>query len=78
MRIRWNYSLFSLVSGFVIANTSVFHSRYAIKETHAVPDGWNCIGKAPLDHQIELHIALKQANFNILERKLYEGKPRIV
>ena len=47
---------------------------YAVKERHVVPKKWTRIGRAPADAILELRIALKQSQFNELERHLYEGK----
>lgn len=57
--------------------TSPLRSRtpYAVKESHNVPKKWNDIGPAPPNTVINLHIGLKQSQFDELERHLYEGMP---
>lgn len=57
--------------------TSPLRSRtpYAVKESHNVPNKWNNIGPAPPNTVINLHIGLKQSQFDELERHLYEGMP---
>ncbi|KUJ06660.1 tripeptidyl peptidase-like protein [Mollisia scopiformis] len=45
---------------------------YALKERHFVPRSWTRVGPAPSQHKIQLHIGVKQGNFNELERHLYE------
>lgn len=74
MRLQWSFIALFLCATSVFASTVVTHSEYVVKDSHRVPDGWQYVRKAPLDHEIELHIALKQANFDILEKHLYEGK----
>lgn len=51
-------------------------SPYAVKETHYVPRQWSNAGRAPDSHVLHLHIGLKQAKFDELERHLYEGRPQ--
>lgn len=47
---------------------------YAVKERHVVPKQWTRLGRAPADTVLELRIALKQSQFDKLERHLNEGK----
>ncbi|KAF2089662.1 tripeptidyl peptidase-like protein [Saccharata proteae CBS 121410] len=47
-------------------------SNYALKEHHFVPRSWERVGPAPGKHVIDLHIGLKQGQFDELERHLYE------
>lgn len=47
---------------------------FRIKERGVVPTGWRSIGLAPAHHILNLRIALKQGNFEELERRLYEGE----
>ena len=58
-----------------VALSSPVQSRasYAIKESHSVPKAYASIGPAPADTNIELQIGLKQAQFDELERQLYDG-----
>ena len=49
-------------------------SPYSTKETHILPRGWKSIGRAPPDHVIHLQLAVKQGQFDELDRHLYEGK----
>ena len=46
---------------------------YAVKETHNVPSRWFRVGPAPSNRVINLHIGLRQSQFDDLERHLYEG-----
>lgn len=62
-------TLVILVSALVcIANplpSSDLWKRAPLKVKHAwvqVPQGWKVVGDAPVEHQINLRIALKQAN----------------
>jgi tripeptidyl-peptidase I len=48
-------------------------SEYAVKESHFVPRGWSLTGKPSPKHTINLSIAVKQSQFDELERHLYEG-----
>lgn len=50
---------------------------YAVKERHVVPKHWTRLGRAPAGTVLELRIALKQSNFDELEKNLYEGKCRL-
>ncbi|KAI9653577.1 MAG: hypothetical protein M1831_005959 [Alyxoria varia] len=47
-------------------------SSYAVKETHIVPHGWKHVGAAPLNHQLDLKIGVKQNGFRELEKRLYQ------
>ncbi|KAI4250164.1 MAG: hypothetical protein L6R40_000336 [Gallowayella cf. fulva] len=47
-------------------------SLYAVKDSHHVPRKWTRVGDAPPDHVVNLEIALKQSQFDELERHLYE------
>lgn len=49
-------------------------SGYSVKNKHAVPDNWVCIGRAPPGHKIRLQVGLRQHRFDELERHLYEGE----
>jgi tripeptidyl-peptidase-1 len=48
-------------------------TEYAVKESHFVPRGWTMTGKPAPSHTIRLSIAVKQSQFEELERHLYEG-----
>lgn len=45
---------------------------HRVKESVVSPRGWTKRADAPVDHIIELRIALPQPNFDELERHLYE------
>ncbi|KAL8778677.1 MAG: hypothetical protein Q9203_001869 [Teloschistes exilis] len=47
-------------------------SSYAVKDSHHVPRKWSRVSGAPSDHVVKLEIALKQSQFDELERQLYE------
>jgi hypothetical protein len=55
--------------------SAVIRSRtsYAVKERHNVPRKWKRVARAPSEGIINLNIALKQSQFDELERHLYEG-----
>ena len=65
---------------FLIAATTVLsspvrtRSPYVVKDTHNVPNKWHKVGPAPPNHIINLHIGLRQSQFDELERQLYEGR----
>ncbi|KAL9108225.1 MAG: hypothetical protein Q9227_006963 [Pyrenula ochraceoflavens] len=63
-------SLFFFVSG-AFSSPVKTRSEYAVKETHNVPRQWAKVFRAPATHVIDLKIALKQSNFDELERQLY-------
>ena len=68
----------SLLSSLSILATTIAtpikaRSEYALKERHHVPRLFSRVQRAPLNHVIDLKIALKQSNFDELERQLYEG-----
>lgn len=48
--------------------------KYAVKETHPVPTQWTHVSDAPANYVVKVDIALKQGQFDQLERQLYEGK----
>ncbi|KPI46085.1 Tripeptidyl-peptidase sed2 [Cyphellophora attinorum] len=45
---------------------------YSIKSEHPVPAQWQKLDRAPADHRLDMRIGLKQANFDELERQLYD------
>ncbi|TKA81720.1 hypothetical protein B0A49_00609 [Cryomyces minteri] len=49
-------------------------SPYAVKDSHFVPRKWSRVGPAPADHTINLHIGLKQSQFDELERRLFQAQ----
>ncbi|KAF2092604.1 tripeptidyl-peptidase 1 precursor [Rhizodiscina lignyota] len=59
-----------LFSGLLAANP--LKSRYAVKETHTVPQGYRRVADAPGHRLIRLQVGLKQNQFDELERRLYE------
>ena len=69
----------SVSLAFFVLTTSVLsspvrvRSPYVVKDKHHVPNRWSNIGAAPADKFINLHIGLRQSQFNELERHLYEG-----
>ena len=66
-------SILSTLVTFSLVLASTRNSRYVVKEKHNVPQGWSQVGPAPQDTLLALRIALKQSNFNELERQLLEG-----
>jgi len=65
-----------LVPSAVVASPVKARSStvYQVKETHFAPRAWKRVERAAPDQVINLQIALKQGNFEELERHLYEGK----
>jgi tripeptidyl-peptidase-1 len=49
-------------------------SSYVLKERHHAPRSWSRVGRAPADHEIEIRIGLRQARFDELEQRLFEGE----
>ena len=67
--------LFIAIAAQAVLSTPVHpRSSYAVKETHHVPQKWTKVGPASPGHMIHLQIAVKQGQFDELERHLYEGK----
>ena len=66
-QLFWSAALLRLCVGTPLA------SRYAVKETHRVPDGFTRVGDAPSNHRVRLQVGLKQDRFEELMRHLYEG-----
>ena len=70
----------SVSLALLAASTTILSSplrsrtEYAVKDTHNVPSKWLQIGPAPGHKLLNLHIGLKQSQFDELERHLYEGK----
>ncbi|RFU25106.1 hypothetical protein B7463_g11230, partial [Scytalidium lignicola] len=56
----------------VFASVARVRSPYTLKETHHIPKGWRKAGRAPENHILNLNIGVKQANFDELERHLFE------
>lgn len=54
------------------AQASSSDHAHKVKESIQTPRGWVKRERAPADHAIELRVALPQANFAELERRLYE------
>jgi hypothetical protein len=54
---------------------------YSVKEAHKLPYGWTLVRAAAPQHELHLHIGLKQNLFHELEQHLIEGgysSPRLV
>ena len=70
------HSLFSVVLlglGFFATSPMAAAPRnYIIKEEVSSPSGWVRHNRPPPDHSIILRIGLQQANFEVLEKKIYE------
>ena len=64
---------FLLATTGVIASPVRTRSPYVVKDVHNVPNRWWNSGPAPAHRIINLHIGLKQGQFDELERNLYEG-----
>ena len=62
------------VNNALASPVSHARSEYAVKETHFVPRGWERVGEAPATQSVTLQLALKQSQFDELERNLYEGR----
>ncbi|KAL8914343.1 MAG: hypothetical protein Q9172_007103 [Xanthocarpia lactea] len=66
------FHLFAVLPSLVSCSAVRSRSGYAVKDSHHVPRKWTRIGEAPANHVIHLEIALKQNQFDELERHLYE------
>ncbi|KAF2003857.1 tripeptidyl-peptidase 1 precursor [Amniculicola lignicola CBS 123094] len=69
--------IITLLSVAITAQTALatpIHARspYVVKETHPSPSGWTKMNRANGEALIDLNIALKQGNFDELEKQLYE------
>ena len=62
-----------LLAASVLSSPVRIRSPYLVKDKHHVPNRWSNIGPAPADKLINLHIGLRQSQFDELERHLYEG-----
>ena len=72
--------LFVLLSTALLAVSSakpLLSRRYVVKETHPVPSEFSRIGGAPGDHLLRLQIGVKQGQFDVLEKHLWESKSAI-
>ena len=65
-------ALFVLTTS-VLSSPVRIRSPYVVKDKHHVPNRWSNIGPAPADNLLNLHIGLRQSQFDELERHLYEG-----
>jgi tripeptidyl-peptidase-1 len=69
-----------LVAGLLVSSgahaSPLLQTRtpYAVKDSHFVPSKWRHVSAAPSDHNIDLRIAVKQSQFEDLEKHLYEGE----
>lgn len=63
-----------LVAQLALGKPVKARSEYAVKESHFVPRGWTLTGIPSPTHVLRLSIAVKQGQFDELERHLYEGK----
>lgn len=54
-----------------LAAASPTNLQMALKQSlHSVPTGWQVYGDAPADHQIDMHIGLKEQNMDVLQQRL--------
>ncbi|RDI79773.1 hypothetical protein Vi05172_g10283 [Venturia inaequalis] len=65
-------SFTTLVITLATLSTALSSQPYAVKERHVVPKQWTRLGRAPANAVLELRIALKQSQFDELERHLNE------
>jgi hypothetical protein len=64
--------LFAAISSAVPTVFTPQDLTLQIKENITAPHGWTRLGRAPLDHSIQLRIAIFQQDFSGLEKSLYE------
>jgi len=64
---------FLVATNTVVSSPVRTRSPYIVKDVHNVPNRWWKVGPAPAHKVINLHIGLKQGQFDELERHLYEG-----
>ena len=64
----------TLAGGLATGEPIRRRSPLVVKDAINVPAVWSRVGSGPADHIIELRMGLKQANFDELERHLYEGE----
>lgn len=67
-------SFTTLLITLATLSTALSSQPYAVKERHVVPKQWTRLGRAPANAVLELRIALKQSQFDELERHLNEGE----
>ncbi|KAI8816570.1 peptidase S8/S53 domain-containing protein [Fimicolochytrium jonesii] len=72
MRFTGSIALAVLTAASVSASPVSHAQSYTVKETHPVPAKWTQVTRAPSDLVLKFDIALKQSNFDELERHLYE------
>lgn len=48
--------------------------RYVVKESHAVPSEFSRVGEAPGHNLLRLQIGVKQGQFDVLEKHLWESR----
>ena len=63
-----------VITTSVLCSPVRVRSPYVVKDKHNVPNRWSNVGPAPADKLINLHIGLRQSQFDELERHLYEGR----
>lgn len=71
--LRSASAILLLAANAAIASPVLARSPYVVKDSHNVPSGWRDVGPAPSDTLINLHVGLKQGQYDELERHLYEG-----
>ncbi|KAI2640327.1 tripeptidyl-peptidase [Hypomontagnella submonticulosa] len=65
-------AIFSMVIVLCACHVIDRTTTYRMKESHPVPTRWRRKGVAPAHHTITLRIALKQGNFEELERRIIQ------
>ncbi|KAH0152163.1 subtilisin-like protein, partial [Aureobasidium melanogenum] len=66
------FTVAGLLASASYASPIQARTPYAVKDSHFVPSKWKQVAAAPSTHNIDLRIAIKQAQFVDLERNLYE------
>ena len=69
-------ALFAITTS-VLSSPVRIRSPYVVKDKHHVPNRWSNIGPSPANKLINLHIGLRQSQFDELERHLYEGSSMV-
>lgn len=68
----WLLSVFVLIGSTTSSGLSS-RSSYTVQDKHHVPSNWARVARASADYEIELHIGLRQARFDELDQRLFEG-----
>lgn len=73
LRMRSSIIVSAVLLGLSYAKPTL-NRRYTVKESHHVPSDFSRVGEAPGHHLMRLQVAVKQGQFEVLEKHLWESE----